>query len=359
MNKQELASRIWQIANDLRGSMEASEYKDYILGFIFYKYLSDNEYEFLIRVGYGDEDIAALDDGSEERETYIGNIKENLGYYIAPKDLYQNWIQLGSSFTVDNVVTALSAFQRNISANTHHQKVFSGIFNTLETGISKLGLNAPQRTKQVRSLVDLIRDIPTTNDEYDVLGYIYEYLIGKFAAGAGKSSGEYYSPHEVSDIMANVTANHLKDRKTIEVYDPTSGSGSLLLNIGKSFEMHKDTDDNVKYYAQEYVGSTEILTRMNLVMRGIKPSNIVTRNGDSLEADFPYFDESDPENTYEAVFVDAVVSNPPYSQKWDPRDKDQDPRFAGYGLAPKSKADYAFLFHPLTPTVNISRFQYD
>lgn len=344
MNKQELASRIWKIANDLRGSMEASEYKDYILGFIFYKYLSDNEYQFLVNEGYETGDIAEI---SEENTEEVNYIRESLGYFIAPKNLYQEWAKLDSSFTVDNVITALSAFQRNISANPHHQKVFSGIFNTLETGISKLGSNANQRTKQVRSLVDLIRDIPTTNDEYDVLGYIYEYLIGKFAAGAGKSSGEYYSPHEVSDIMAQVTAHHLRNCETIEVYDPTSGSGSLLLNIGKSFEKHQDTTDNVKYYAQEYVNSTEILTRMNLVMRGIKPSNIVTRNGDSLEDDFPYFDESDPEGTYTPVFVDAVVSNPPYSKKWDPKNKDHDPRFSGYGLAPQSKADYAFLLHGL------------
>ena len=344
MNKQELASRIWKIANDLRGSMEASEYKDYILGFIFYKYLSDNEYQFLVNEGYEAGDITEI---SEENTEEVNYIRESLGYFIAPKNLYQEWAKLDSSFTVDNVITALSAFQRNISANPHHQKVFSGIFNTLETGISKLGSNANQRTKQVRSLVDLIRDIPTTNDEYDVLGYIYEYLIGKFAAGAGKSSGEYYSPHEVSDIMAQVTAHHLRNRETIEVYDPTSGSGSLLLNIGKSFEKHQDTTDNVKYYAQEYVNSTEILTRMNLIMRGIKPSNIVTRNGDSLEDDFPYFDESDPEGTYTPVFVDAVVSNPPYSKKWDPTEKDHDPRFSGYGLAPQSKADYAFLLHGL------------
>lgn len=344
MNKQELASRVWKIANDLRGSIEASEYKDYILGFIFYKYLSDNEYEFLIEAGYGDADITQITEDSEEDVQYI---KDNLGYFIAPKDLYQNWIKLGSHFTVDNVMTALSAFHRNINANPHHQKVFGGIFNALATGLSKLGANANQRTKQVRSLAELIQDIPTTHDEYDILGYIYEYLIGKFAAGAGSSSGEFYTPGSVASFIASTLAAHLKDNDTIEVYDPTSGSGSLLLDIGHSFEVHQDSKDNVKYYAQEYVSSTELLTRMNLVMRGVKPSNIVTRNGDSLESDFPYFDESDPEGTYETTFVDAVVSNPPYSKKWNAEGKDQDPRFSGYGLAPKSKADYAFLLHGL------------
>lgn len=196
-------------------------------------------------------------------------------------------------------------------------------------------------------MVNLIKDIPTTNDEYDVLGYIYEYLISHFAAGAGKKAGEFYTPNEVSQFMSSVIAEHLKNRDTIEVYDPTSGSGSLLINIGQAFELHQDSTDNVKYYAQDNIRSTEVLTRMNLLMRGVKPSNIVSRNGDSLERDFPYFDERDPEGTYEPVFVDAVVSNPPYSQKWDPIDKEHDPRFDSYGLAPKSKADYAFLLHGL------------
>lgn len=344
MSKQELASRIWQIANKLRGSIEASDYKDYILGFIFYKYLSDNEYEFLIREGYEDEDIKEI---SEENKDEVEYIKNNLGYFIAPHNLFQHWVDIEKNFTVDNVMTALSAFQRNISANAQHQKVFGGIFNTLETGISALGSTTTQRTKEVRGLVDLVRDIPTTHDDYDVLGHIYEYLIGKFAAGAGKSSGEFFTPVSASEYMSTVIAEHLKDRKTIEIYDPTSGSGSLLLNIGKVFESYQESEDNVKFYAQEYVGATEILTRMNLLMRGVKPSNIVTRNGDSLEEDFPYFDESDPEGTYETVFVDAVVSNPPYSQTWEPNEKDQDPRFSKYGLAPKSKADYAFLLHGL------------
>lgn len=344
VNKQELASRIWKIANDLRGSMEASEYKDYILGFIFYKYLSDNEYEFLIKEGYQESDIAKIKEENEEEVNYI---KENLGYFISPENLFQSWIKMGSNFSVDNVMTALSGFHRNVNTNPHHQKVFGGIFHTLETGLSKLGANANQRTKQVRSLTELIQDIPTTHDEYDVLGYIYEYLIGKFAAGAGASSGEFYTPGSVANYLARTLSEHLKDRETIEVYDPTSGSGSLLLDIGQAFELHQDSKDNVKYFAQEYVSATERLTRMNLIMRGVNPSNIVTRNGDSLEDDFPYFDESDPEGTYTPVFVDAVVSNPPYSQKWDPEGKDHDPRFSGYGLAPKSKADYAFLLHGL------------
>ena len=182
---------------------------------------------------------------------------------------------------------------------------------------------------------------------YDVLGFIYEYLIEKFAANAGKKAGEFYTPHEVSLLMSEIVANHLMDREKIEIFDPTSGSGSLLINIGKSASKYIEGDNKVKYYAQELKQNTYNLTRMNLVMRGIEADNIVTRNGDTLEDDWPYFDENDPIGTYNPLYVDAVVSNPPYSQNWNPADKETDPRYAGYGLAPKGKADYAFLLHDL------------
>ena len=172
-------------------------------------------------------------------------------------------------------------------------------------------------------------------------------MIEKFAANAGKKAGEFYTPHEVSLLMSEIVANHLKDREKIEIFDPTSGSGSLLINIGKSASKYIEGDNKVKYYAQELKQNTYNLTRMNLVMRGIEADNIVTRNGDTLEDDWPYFDENDPTGTYNPLYVDAVVSNPPYSQAWNPTDKETDPRYAGYGLAPKGKADYAFLLHDL------------
>ena len=177
--------------------------------------------------------------------------------------------------------------------------------------------------------------------------FIYEYLIGMFAANAGKKAGEFYTPHEVSVLMSEIVAHHLKDKKEIQIYDPTSGSGSLLINIGQSVAQHMDDKDNIKYFAQELKANTYNLTRMNLVMRGILIDNIQTRNGDTLEEDWPYFDENDPVNTYNPLYVDAVVSNPPYSQKWDPSHKEADPRYARFGMAPKSKADYAFLLHDL------------
>ena len=157
----------------------------------------------------------------------------------------------------------------------------------------------------------------------------------------------FYTPHEVSLLMSEIVADHLKDRNEIKIYDPTSGSGSLLINIGASAAKYMPDANRIRYYAQELKSNTYNLTRMNLVMRGIIPDNIVTRNADTLEEDWPYFDESDPAATYEPLYVDAVVSNPPYSQQWDPKGKENDPRYARYGIAPKSKADYAFLLHEL------------
>lgn len=341
MNKNQLAAKIWESANKMRSSIEANEYKDYILGFIFYKYLSEKEENWLLRRDYTPDDIREY--VNEDDPETVQSAQQSLGYFIAYKDLFSTWISMGADFSVDNVRTALSSFSRLISES--HKKVFEGIFNTLETGLSKLGRDNQTQTKAVQDLIHLINDIPMEN--YDVLGYVYEYLIEKFASNAGKKAGEFYTPHEVSVLMSEIVADHLKDRSEIRIYDPTSGSGSLLLNIGHAIAKYMDDPNRIRYYAQELKANTYNLTRMNLVMRGILPDNIVTRNGDTLEEDWPYFDETDPAATYEPLYVDAVVSNPPYSQPWDPSVKENDPRFARFGLAPKSKADYAFLLHEL------------
>jgi type I restriction enzyme M protein len=343
MNKQQLATKIWESANKMRSKIEANEYKDYILGFIFYKFLSDKEVRFMQSKGATVEDIKNLTEEDPETVSYI---QSNIGYFIAYKDLFSTWLSIGKDFDVSNVRDALSAFSRLI--DNHYKKVFDGIFETLQTGLSKLGESSGLQTKAISNLIQLIKDIPMDGkQDYDVLGFIYEYLISNFAANAGKKAGEFYTPHEVSLLMSEIVANHLKDRKEIQIYDPTSGSGSLLINIGRSIAKHIDDDDNIKYFAQELKQNTYNLTRMNLVMRGILPSNIATRNGDTLEDDWPYFEDNDPVGTYNPLYVDAVVSNPPYSQNWDPEGKETDPRYARFGLAPKGKADYAFLLHDL------------
>lgn len=343
MNKQQLAAKIWESANKMRSKIEANEYKDYILGFIFYKFLSDKEVKYLIELGYTNDD---MDTVTEDDKEIVENIQKNIGYFISYDNLFSTWLAKGSDFNVADVRDALSAFSRLI--NTSHKKVFDGVFDTLQTGLSKLGDSSNSQTKAISDLLHLIKDIPMDGkQDYDVLGFIYEYLISNFAANAGKKAGEFYTPHEVSLLMSEIVADHLKDRTEIKIYDPTSGSGSLLINIGKAVGKHMGDSDRIKYYAQELKENTYNLTRMNLVMRGILPDNIVTRNGDTLEEDWPYFDESDPVGTYDPLYVDAVVSNPPYSQNWNPTDKEADPRYARFGLAPKGKADYAFLLHDL------------
>lgn len=343
MNKQQLASKIWESANKMRSKIEANEYKDYILGFIFYKFLSDKEVKYLKENDWTDEYLPELDESDAETVT---SVQKNIGYFIPYQHLFSTWLDKGNDFTADDVTVALSSFSRLV--NESHKVVFENIFKTLETGLSKLGDTSGARTKAIRGLINLIKDIPMDGkQDYDVLGFIYEYLISNFAANAGKKAGEFYTPHEVSLLMSELIAHHLKDRDKIEIYDPTSGSGSLLINIGQCAAKYMGKENNIKYYAQELKENTYNLTRMNLVMRGILPDNIVTRNGDTLEDDWPYFDDKDPVNTYNPLYVDAVVSNPPYSQAWDPSDKELDKRYSRFGLAPKSKADYAFLLHDL------------
>lgn len=343
MNKQQLAKRIWASANKMRSKIEANEYKDYILGFIFYKFLSDKEIIFLKSKGIKDDTLPTI---TEDKENRVKFIQDNLGYFISYENLFSTWQDLGDKFTVASVRDALSAFNRLIHPN--HKKLFDKIFDTLQNGLSKLGASTAEQNQAVRDLVALIKDIPTDGrQDYDVLGFVYEYLISNFAANAGKKAGEFYTPHEVSVMMSDIIAYHLKDNDEIRIYDPTSGSGSLLINIGKSVARHIANKDNIKYYAQELKQNTYNLTRMNLIMRGINPSNIEARNGDTLKEDWPYFDENDPQGTYEPLYVDAVVSNPPYSQEWDPKDQENEPRYADFGVAPKSTADYAFLLHDL------------
>ena len=343
MNKQQLANKIWESANKMRSKIEANEYKDYILGFIFYKYLSDQEIKFLKEKEFSDDDIKDL---AEEDEETVEYVQRNIGYFISYENLFSTWIEMGRDFDVSNVRDALSAFSRLIYWT--HKKVFDKVFDTLQTGLSKLGDSSNTQTRAISGLLQLIKDIPMDGkQDYDILGFIYEYLISQFAANAGKKAGEFYTPHEVSVLMSEIVANHLRGRSEIKIYDPTSGSGSLLITIGKSVSKYMSDRNNIKYYAQELKENTYNLTRMNLVMRGIKPDNIVTRNGDTLEEDWPFFDENDPVNTYNPLYVDAVVSNPPYSQVWEPSNKRYDPRYSRFGLAPKGKADYAFLLHDL------------
>ena len=208
MTKQQLASKIWETANSLRSKIKANEYKDYILGFMFYKYLSDEEEK-----QFSKEDLKNVD------EDDIAYIKDKIGYYIAYEDLFSTWKDLELKLGAAEVSEALTRFNRNIK--NVYKKVFDNIFSTLQGGLSKLGDSSGSRDKAVRDIVELIDDIPTTNNTYDVLGYIYEYLIYKFSTAA-KDDGSFYTPHEVSSLIARIVADALKDKKELNVYDPTS-----------------------------------------------------------------------------------------------------------------------------------------
>lgn len=347
MNKQQLANRIWASANKMRSKIEASEYKDYILGLIFYKFLSDNEVSYLKKyAGWEDEDLPALrEDYNNEEDKYIINFcQENIGYFIEYKNLFSTWLLPDADFSASVLNVALGRFDRLINPAFEH--VYKGIFDTLQAGMQKLGDSPAVQTRALNDLIRLIKDIPTDGkQDYDVLGYVYEYLIANFAANAGKKAGEFYTPQEVAKLMSEIVAWHLRDRKELSIYDPTSGSGSLEITIGKAVGKHLEDTDKVVYYAQELKENTYNLTRMNLVMRGIKPANIITRCADSLAEDWPM--KESESGASKPLCVDAVVSNPPYSQHWNPTDADMDPRFKDYGVAPKSKADYAFLLHEL------------
>lgn len=343
MTKQELAAKIWGSTNDLRGNIELGTYKDYMLSLLFYKFLSDKEEKYLLEQGWTKEDMRSINENDVDSVT---DCQRNIGYFISFENLFSTWIALEHDFTVKNVTDALNAFDRLIGES--HKRVYSNIFETFQSSISNLGTTAADQTKALSKLIEVINDIPADQEqEYDVLGFIYEFLIGNFAANAGKKAGEFYTPHEVSVLMSEIVSHHLQGRETIRILDPTSGSGSLLITIGKAFAKYSGGNDNVDYYAQEFIKSTYNLTRMNLIMKDILPNNIHVRNGDTLANDWPFFDDGDPDNTYSLLPVDAVVSNPPYSQKWDPSNREGDPRFSGYGIAPKGKADYAFLLYDL------------
>lgn len=346
MNKQQLASRIWNAANKMRAKIDANEYKDYILGLIFYKYLSDNEEKcWKEQLDIQNEDFPEIiyDETDTDMMNLVDECQNRIGYFIEYKYLFSTWLK-SRDFNVAILSDALGSFSRLISAK--YKGVYDGIFKSLEAGLSKLGENAAAQTKSLRELVHLIQDIPTDDrQDYDVLGYVYEFLIGNFAASAGKKAGEFYTPHEVAMVMSEIVAEHHKDKTRLDIYDPTSGSGSLLITIGKAVSRHISGKNSVKYYAQELKENTYNLTRMNLVMRGIIPQNIITRCADTLEDDWPVHEEGSEID--KPLAVDAVVSNPPYSLHWENTNKENDPRFANYGLAPKTKADYAFLLHEL------------
>ncbi len=334
MTKQELATRIWATANELRKNIKASEYKDYILGFMFYKYLSDKELDYLKELDIEIEELIEID-----KET-MDMFMEHNGYFIAYQDLFSVWRDKGIHLGAKDVSEAIGRFYDNV--HIKYQKFFENIFSALVSGLTKLGENAGSRDSAVRSIVELIWQIPPKSKDYDVLGYIYEYLIKQFSSEA-KKDGAFYTPHGLTCLIAKIVADRLKKKGEASVYDPTLGTGGLLLNIGREAGKFMPAD-NIKYYGQELITETCNLAKMNLYMQGIQIHNIFVHNGNALKEDWPCFNK---DRVIEPLSADVVVSNPPYSQGWNPTDYKSDERFKKYGLAPQKKADYAFLLHCL------------
>lgn len=351
ITSEEIKRRLWDGANELRGSMDASRYKDYMLGLMFYKFLSDKTLEtFKMTAGLGQMSEAELVAEYAKAKTEYGatlekTIQNLLGYCVSPEFLYQKWlidINTGN-FEVQKVTDSLNNFERTI-ATSGDPDDFKGLFSssTLDLTDTALGSNLNERSKNIKALILLFADLNMVAlQKGDVLGDAYEYLIGQFAMESGKKAGEFYTPRQVSDVMAQIVA---KSTDINSIYDPTVGSGSLLLTVKK--HLNKDTQKNLNYYGQEKNTATYNLTRMNLLLHGVRPEKMTVKNGDTLSQDWP----DDPARPNEGVLFDAVVMNPPYSAKnWNRAGlKVSDPRFEIAGvLPPDSKGDFAFLLHGL------------
>jgi type I restriction enzyme M protein len=354
---QDVSSQLWSMANELRGTMDASEYRNYILGFMFYRYLSEKQEKYLV-----DNDILDHIDGKsindeyreeatgEDLKDYLEDISGALGYAIAPEDTWATLIEKiqESKANAEDFQNMFDHFEENAQLNSFAERDFRGVFADVNLNNSRLGNNLTTRTKALIATAKMVNEFDYYDENgHDILGDVYEYLIKQFASNAGKKAGEFYTPHEVSKVLAKlIAANINMDQDSFTIYDPTMGSGSLLLTVRDEIPNGKQKG-RVRFYGQELNTTTYNLARMNLMMHGVDYGNMTLRNADTLAMDWP--DGLDKDGIDRPHFFDAVVANPPYSQKWDAdASRLKDPRFKDYGaVAPKSKADYAFLLHAL------------
>lgn len=354
---QDITKKLWAMANELRGNMDAGEFKNYILAFMFYRYLSEHQEQYLVSNNVIDvADGQTINQAYVEQATadeladYLEDISSSLGYAIAPADTWQSLNERIENSTVipSDYQTIFDNFNKNAVLNQEAAQDFNGVFNDINLGDSRLGSSTTARAKSLNNIVKLVDDIEYKSDEdKDILGEIYEYLIGQFAASAGKKGGEFYTPHQVSKILAKlVTVDVAPSNTAFSVYDPTMGSGSLLLTVRNQLP-EAIRSGAIKFYGQELNTTTYNLARMNLMMHDVSFNNMTLNNADTLESDWP--DGPDEAGVDQPRSFDAVVANPPYSAKWDNNEtKLKDPRFSEYGkLAPASKADFAFVLHSL------------
>lgn len=354
---QDVSSQLWSMANELRGTMDASEYRNYILGFMFYRYLSEKQEKYLIDNDIFDQvegksinDLYRQDAVGDDLKDYLEDISGALGYAIAPEDTWTTLMEKihDSKANAEDFQNIFDHFEENAQLNSFAEKDFRGVFADVNMNNSRLGNNLATRTKALIATAKMVNDFDYFDENgHDILGDVYEYLIKQFASNAGKKAGEFYTPHEVSKVLAKlVAANMDLNQESFSIYDPTMGSGSLLLTVRDEIPNGRQKG-RVRFYGQELNTTTYNLARMNLMMHGVDYGNMTLRNADTLAMDWP--DGLDQDGVDRPHFFDAVVANPPYSQKWDAdSSKLKDPRFKDYGaLAPKGKADYAFLLHSL------------
>ncbi|MFB2895194.1 type I restriction-modification system subunit M [Aerosakkonemataceae cyanobacterium BLCC-F50] len=353
-HKKKLETQLWNIADSLRGKMNADEFRDYCLGFIFYKYLSERQHLYANKLLAEDGiDFLEIDETSEEGQEYLEAIREEsiatLGYFLKPSELFSSLAKraLGakrateenladedfesSNFILDDLAQVLNSIERS-TMGKESEEDFDHLFEDLDLNSTKLGRTPKAKNALIaKILVHLNKiDFRLEESESDVLGDAYEYLIGQFASGAGKKAGEFYTPQQVSKVLAKIVTTGKSRLKS--VYDPTCGSGSLLLRVAREVESVGD------FYGQEMNRTTYNLARMNMILHGVHYRNFDLRQEDTLE---------NPQ--HEGMRFEAVVANPPFSAQWSANKLfESDDRFSQYGkLAPASKADFAFVQHML------------
>jgi len=335
--KKTLERKLWDIANTLRGKMNADEFRDYILGFIFYKYLSERMYLYANDILSEDEtDFLDLDEtgDAEVLDAVREEALAQLGYFLKPAELFGQIAQRGAKpgqFILDDLARILANIQRS-TMGTESEEDFDNLFEDMDLTSTKLGRTESAKNELITKVLTHLDgiDFELANADSDVLGDAYEYLIGQFASGAGKKAGEFYTPKEVSTILAKIVTTGKMRLKS--VYDPTCGSGSLLLRVAREVDSVGD------YFGQEMNRTTYNLARMNMILHGVHYRNFDLKQDDTLES---------PQHIDRRF--EAVVANPPFSAKWSAKELMLgDDRFSQYGrLAPSSKADFAFIQHML------------
>lgn len=357
INEQErnrLFATLWSVANDLRGAMTADNFRDYMLSLLFMRYLSEN-YENEARKILGSdmpECNNALktwcDQNQNDVKDFVAEIKRSLHYVIDPQYLWSNIYELARTQSTELLDTLQKAF--DYIENESFESSLKGLFSEINLSSEKLGKTYNDRNLNLCSIISTLENNLTTfSKDYDILGDAYEYLIGQFAANAGQKAGEFYTPQQISTILSRIVILDCQNPETGNkknlgsVLDFACGSGSLLLNVKR--QMEKTGGKIGKIYGQEKNITTYNLARMNLLLHGVKDSAFEIFHGDTLTNDWPMLNEEDPSKQKK---FDAVVANPPFSLKWSPKEEtSQDTRFANYGVAPKSAADFAFLLHGL------------